>query len=147
MQNLSATDPFDDIIRPPAQQEMAQAREVTAEDEQEFLSKQQPLLGKARAGEAGEPARRNTLTDKLMKATVPSTTPTPAPGVAESPALRSRTVSATARPASTAGVPKPSPAKAGTQNADVLANFFNSLLNKKPAAAGGKEDNAASTGN
>ncbi|XP_074522305.1 cytoplasmic dynein 1 light intermediate chain 2 isoform X1 [Halichoeres trimaculatus] len=113
-------DPFEDFISKPPVRKLVHDKEISAEDEQVFLMKQQSLLAK-------QPA-------------------TPTRGATESPG---RTASGSPRPAGRAGQPtvtsgspmaavkKPDPnMKGGAANEGVLANFFNSLLSKKTGSPG-----------
>lgn len=131
-ENLSTVrpdDPFEDFIAQPPVRKLVHDKEISAEDEQVFLMKQQSLLAK-------QPA-------------------TPTRGATESPG---RTASGSPRPAGRgqtnvtsvspmAAVKKPDPnMKAGAANEGVLANFFNSLLSKKTGAPGSPGTGAVGTG-
>ncbi|XP_041641622.1 cytoplasmic dynein 1 light intermediate chain 2 isoform X2 [Cheilinus undulatus] len=123
-------DPFEDFITKPPVRKLVHDKEISAEDEQVFLMKQQSLLAK-------QPA-------------------TPTRGATESPG---RTASGSPRPAGRAGQPavtgsspmaavkKPDPnMKAGAANEGVLANFFNSLLSKKTGSPGSPGSGAVGAG-
>ncbi|XP_042349269.1 cytoplasmic dynein 1 light intermediate chain 2 isoform X1 [Plectropomus leopardus] len=123
-------DPYEDFITKPPVRKLVHDKEISAEDEQVFLMKQQSLLAK-------QPA-------------------TPTRGATESPG---RTASGSPRPAGRAGQPsvtssspmaavkKPDPnMKAGAANEGVLANFFNSLLSKKTGAPGSPGSGAVGAG-
>jgi dynein light intermediate chain 1 len=130
-QNIKVDDAYADQIKDQSSSFGGNtAANVEAEDVQEFLKKQQPLLG-AKIKEAPEPAKPT-----------PATTANP---------VRPRVTSAggagakpSARPAARAATPGKTPSKAGAkpggkgdgQNQDVLADFFNSLLQKKGGAGG-----------
>lgn len=122
LKNIQAEDAFDDHIVKPQLRKPIQDKEITAEDEQTFLAKQQQLLQK-------------------MPATVSSGIARPQPDISKprAPASPSGRISSDRRPS--AGGISASPrgpkveggkpgAGAGTSEG-VLANFFNSLLNKK----------------
>lgn len=163
MQNISPNDAYGDVIRSPQHVEASQSNQVVAEDEQDFLKKQQPLLGKQPAGKGdalppGDPKRANPLAKlgsiggptapaATTAAAAPAASPTsktaaapPAAGGAAAPRARTGSASGTTPAAATAAAGKAGQAgkpAGGAQNADVLANFFNSLLSKKPP---GKDD-------
>lgn len=69
--------------------QLAMEREVMAEDEQEFLKKQQPLLGKsaAKEGEAGTTARRAFVALTQLLLANPPTPPTSTHALSPIPAL------------------------------------------------------------
>ncbi|XP_029354732.1 cytoplasmic dynein 1 light intermediate chain 2 isoform X3 [Echeneis naucrates] len=122
-------DPFEDFITKPPVRKFVHDKEISAEDEQVFLMKQQSLLAK-------QPA-------------------TPTRGATESPG---RPATGSPRPAGRAGQPtvsssplsavkKPDPnMKGGAANEGVLANFFNSLLSKKTGAPGSPGSGAVGAG-
>eukprot|EP00051_Salpingoeca_urceolata_P023728 m.408174 g.408174 ORF g.408174 m.408174 type:complete len:467 (+) comp20145_c0_seq1:417-1817(+) len=115
---IDAADAFEEVIVAPVSRLAAVKSEVEAEDEQEFLKKQQGLLGKPR--EESESVPRPTA----AVARAPASRSSPRLGRRETPA------------AGAAGAPPA--AGAPQQNADVLANFFNSLLsNSRGGAAPG----------
>uniref|UniRef100_A0A3Q1D068 Dynein light intermediate chain n=1 Tax=Amphiprion ocellaris TaxID=80972 RepID=A0A3Q1D068_AMPOC len=115
-------DPFEDFITKPPVRKLVHDKEISAEDEQVFLMKQQSLLAKQPA----TPTRGATVSESPGRTT------------SGSPRPSGRTIQPTVTSGSPmAAVKKPDPSmKAGAANEGVLANFFNSLLSKKTGAPG-----------
>lgn len=144
---MAPNDAFEDHIVSLQPRKAGPSRDAEAEDEQEFLRKQQAQL--ATNPKEAEPARRSVAapapaapasaprTSSPLPSARPSSATAPLPSVSPSAPsagarLSAAPVSATP-PAATAG--KDGKPAAGTpQNTDVLAQFFNSLL-KKPGGA------------
>ncbi|XP_077983338.1 cytoplasmic dynein 1 light intermediate chain 2-like isoform X2 [Glandiceps talaboti] len=121
MQSMHPEDPYESVIqRPHVRRHVQDMKEITAEDEQVFLMKQQALLSKnIPAGRQQEspqrpPAVIGRTPDRPGRPNVASVSPITASGKAK--------MDGKAVPSSSEGV---------------LANFFNSLLSKKPAASPG----------
>ncbi|CAH3020339.1 unnamed protein product [Porites evermanni] len=119
-------DAFDDHIVKPQLRKPIQDKEIIAEDEQTFLAKQQQLLQK-------------------MPATVSSGIARQQPDITKPRAPISPSGRSTDRRSSAGMSPVPrgpkveggKPGPGGAASEGVLANFFNSLLNKKSGAGGG----------
>ncbi|XP_002126036.2 cytoplasmic dynein 1 light intermediate chain 1-like [Ciona intestinalis] len=108
LQKFTVNDPFESVIpRPPLTRKHVQdMKEVVVDDEQTFLMKAQAVLSKA---------------------------PTVTKPSSDAPAKR--TSYSPLAPAAAAGKGgKPDVSKTGASNERMLANFFNSLLNKKPGS-------------
>uniref|UniRef100_A0A8C4N7Y2 Dynein light intermediate chain n=1 Tax=Eptatretus burgeri TaxID=7764 RepID=A0A8C4N7Y2_EPTBU len=116
--SVRSEDRFEDIIVKPSIRKFVQEKEVLAEDEQLFLMKQQALMSKQ------PPVSMGRSTD--MSPRTPGGSP--------------RAVARPSHPnvASVSPIPvgskklDPANMKGGATSEGVLANFFNSLLNKKP---------------
>uniref|UniRef100_UPI00358F9386 cytoplasmic dynein 1 light intermediate chain 1 isoform X3 n=1 Tax=Myxine glutinosa TaxID=7769 RepID=UPI00358F9386 len=106
--SVRSEDRFEDIIVKPSIRKYVQEKEVLAEDEQMFLMKQQALMSKQ------PPVTMGRSTD--MSPRTPGGSP--------------RAVARPSHP-NVASV-SPIPVAGGATSEGVLANFFNSLLNKKP---------------
>lgn len=91
-------------------------KELSAEDEQAFLLKAQANLSAPPTVPGGGASRPSV------------------PGRVAGDANRSKTSPASRMPGASAPKPKPDPNKPAQSNERVLANFFNSLLNKKPGS-------------
>lgn len=118
---IQPEDAFDDHIVKPQLRKPIQDKEILAEDEQTFLAKQQQLLQKMPATVASGIARQQ-----------PDITKPRAPGMGSPSGRTDRRPSAGMSPGPR--VPKVEGGKTGAGGAaseGVLANFFNSLLNKK----------------
>lgn len=117
---VSVNDAFEDVItRPIVRKPLQEMKEITAEEEQSFLTKAQTLLSAPPAGPGVTRAsvpNRPTADANRMKA--------PQPGRASLGGLSGASASKI----------KPDPNKPAQSNERVLANFFNSLLNKKPGS-------------
>nr|XP_039262243.1 cytoplasmic dynein 1 light intermediate chain 2-like [Styela clava] len=117
---VSVNDAFEDVIaRPIVRKPLQEMKEITAEDEQIFLTKAQTLLSAPPAGPGA------------TRASVPNRT------TADANRLKAaQTSRASLGGLSGASAPKikPDPNKPAQSNERVLANFFNSLLNKKPGS-------------
>uniref|UniRef100_A0A8C3RZ92 Dynein light intermediate chain n=1 Tax=Chelydra serpentina TaxID=8475 RepID=A0A8C3RZ92_CHESE len=121
-QTLKAEDSFEDIITKPPVRKFVHEKEIVAEDDQVFLMKQQSLLAKQPPTAAGRPVDASPR--------VPGGSP------------RTPNRSVTSNVASVTPIPTGSKKidpnmKAGATSEGVLANFFNSLLSKKPGSPGG----------
>ncbi|TRY69775.1 hypothetical protein DNTS_006005 [Danionella cerebrum] len=121
-------DPFEDFIMKPPIRKLVHDKEISAEDEQVFLMKQQSLLAK----QPSTPTRG---------------TESPARTASASPRPTGRTGTTNAASVSTmATVKKPDPnMKGAAANEGVLANFFNSLLSKKTGSPGSPGTPATAT--
>lgn len=114
-------DAFDDHIVKPQMRKPIQDKEIVAEDEQTFLAKQQQLLQKMPATVASGIARQQ-----------PDITKPRAPGSPSGRISTDRRPSAGMSPVPRgAKVEGGKPGAGGAASEGVLANFFNSLLNKK----------------
>ncbi|XP_052817049.1 cytoplasmic dynein 1 light intermediate chain 2-like [Mya arenaria] len=121
LQNIKPTDAYEDVIAKPIVRKPVQRdAEVTVEDVQLFLMKQQSHLSKAPSpGAAGEsPVRTGSQTPKTATIGKAASSPTPT------------TVSPNKKMENKAG------AGGAATSEGMLANFFNSLLNKKSGAPG-----------
>ncbi|CAH3153832.1 unnamed protein product [Porites lobata] len=119
-------DAFDDHIVKPQLRKPIQDKEIIAEDEQTFLAKQQQLLQKMPATVSSGIARQQPDITKPRAPISPSGRSTDRrPSAGMSPVQRGPKVEGG----------KPGPGGAASEG--VLANFFNSLLNKKSGAGGG----------
>ncbi|EDO45956.1 predicted protein, partial [Nematostella vectensis] len=124
LKNIHPDDSFDDHIIKPALRKPLQEKEITAEEEQAFLAKQQQLLQKNPPTAAGGIARQQPDLSKPRS-----------PGSAGARIGGDRRQSGGASP--TPGRPKVDKTPpAGATSEGVLANFFNSLLNKKTGQPG-----------
>ncbi|CAH3042197.1 unnamed protein product [Pocillopora meandrina] len=121
LKNIQADDAFDDHIVKPQLRKPIQDKEVTAEDEQTFLAKQQ--LGLCMGGR-----RRSGMGHTLSDISKPRAPASPSGRITSDRRPSGGAISASPRGAKVEGG-KPG-AGAGTSEG-VLANFFNSLLNKK----------------
>ncbi|KAJ7322516.1 hypothetical protein JRQ81_018803 [Phrynocephalus forsythii] len=121
-QTLKVGDSFEDIVTKPPVRKFVHEKEIMAEDDQVFLTKQQSLLAKQPPTAAGRPVDASPR--------VPGGSPrTP------NRSVTSNVASVTPIPA---GAKKIDPSmKAGATSEGVLANFFNSLLSKKTGSPGG----------
>jgi dynein light intermediate chain 1 len=158
---IKAEQGYDEVIKDmDVRSSAAGAREAVAEDEQAFLDKQRQLLSRSEPTEGGESKPRPTraLTgDGAPAAREPSAATRAGSGSERAARTERRPVSvqgatdraARVRPSPTAagspaagaagspaGTPG-APGAGGAQNADVLANFFNSLLGNNAAGAPG----------
>uniref|UniRef100_A0AAY4AZM4 Dynein light intermediate chain n=1 Tax=Denticeps clupeoides TaxID=299321 RepID=A0AAY4AZM4_9TELE len=135
--NIRPEDPFEDVIMKPPIRKLVQDKEVSAEDEQVFLMKQQSLLAK-------QPATPTRGTESPARTASGSPRPTGRTGP---------TNVASVSPMTTVKKPDPN-MKGAAANEGVLANFFNSLLSKKsgspgspgPGAGAGVQGSAKKTG-
>ncbi|PVD20394.1 hypothetical protein C0Q70_18548 [Pomacea canaliculata] len=130
MTSVKPDDNFEDtIVKPILRKSVQRDAEVVAEDEQIFLMKQQTQLAKQpAAGQPGEPA--------TPRAARPPTQRTPErAGAAQTSPMRGKV----AVEHDSKGAPP------GAATEGMLANFFNSLLNKKTGAAVAGKDKAAVT--
>lgn len=121
LQNMKPEDAFNDaIVKPTTRKPVQRDAEVTAEDIQVFLMKQQTQLSKQPApGSAGDsPVRPPGSTAKQA-----TTSPLQRAGSSPTPA--------TASPKKMDGMKQQQP----NTSEGMLANFFNSLLNKKTGVA------------
>lgn len=116
---MKADDCYEDVITKPITRKPVQRdAEVVAEDEQVFLMKQQSILNKQPAPAGDSPARQPA-------GAPPRTTPP-----------RTQATTNTVTPVSSS--PKKMEAGKGTPTSEgMLANFFNSLLNKSTAKTPG----------
>ncbi|CAH1780135.1 unnamed protein product [Owenia fusiformis] len=125
MSNIQPEDPYDDVIvKPNLRKPLQREAETLAEDEQVFLMKQQTKLSKEPKADIGResPMRTTAAMGKTASpkiGTSPSGTPSPG------------------KKLDGTGVPG-KPGVPGAANEGVLANFFNSLLNKKTGAVSPK---------
>ncbi|XP_038628889.1 cytoplasmic dynein 1 light intermediate chain 2 [Tachyglossus aculeatus] len=103
-------DDFEDFIIPPPGRKLAHFKEVVAEDDQEFLMRQQAILAKQQ--------------DSPTRESEPS-----ARGAAGSSKTQSQADAANVP--DTASAAAGANTKSGSSNEGVLANFFNSLLTRK----------------
>lgn len=161
MQTISPSDVFTDVIRPPVLHNSVVTREVAAENEQDFLAKQRDFLTREAPANAKSsetvndashsrrqpmlPTKQNTTASPGTgnTRTPPSGTGIAPPGTGPLPAGVSRQMPNPLLPTA-GGVPvkglPPVPGAAlgglkdGKNQGEVLANFFNSLLNKKTSA-------------
>ncbi|XP_028811998.1 cytoplasmic dynein 1 light intermediate chain 2 isoform X2 [Denticeps clupeoides] len=117
--NIRPEDPFEDVIMKPPIRKLVQDKEVSAEDEQVFLMKQQSLLAK-------QPATPTRGTESPARTASGSPRPTGRTGP---------TNVASVSPMTTVKKPDPN-MKGAAANEGVLANFFNSLLSKKSGSPG-----------
>nr|XP_032826979.1 cytoplasmic dynein 1 light intermediate chain 1-like isoform X1 [Petromyzon marinus] len=130
-QTVRPEDCYEEIIVKPPVRKWVQEKEVTVEDEQVFLMKQQALLSKVPASTAGRPMDVSGGSPRAVsrpgQTNVASVSPLQTPGKKLDPAN----------------------IKGGATSEGVLANFFNSLLTKKGASPGGPPSpgQAASPGN
>ncbi|XP_045193995.2 cytoplasmic dynein 1 light intermediate chain 2-like [Mercenaria mercenaria] len=126
LQSIKPTEAYEDVIAKPVTRKPVQRdAEVTVEDVQVFLMKQQSYLSKAPSpGAAGESPSKPS-----------GTTAKPTPGLQK----------ASSSPNPSMVSPKKMDSKAGGPNTSegMLANFFNSLLNKKTGAAGSPRPDTA----
>eukprot|EP00041_Stephanoeca_diplocostata_P011428 m.189768 g.189768 ORF g.189768 m.189768 type:complete len:476 (+) comp18530_c0_seq1:152-1579(+) len=171
-QSISADDIYLDVIKDNSTSATAPSRVVEAENEQDFLKKQQPLLQDQgnRAGDgddAKDPAAtrvpsggktaalksdpKSALSKKTLSSSSSgertartSTRTTSTSSGASGSGGGSSAGTRTTRTRSTAGATATPGGKPGAdgQNAEVLKNFFNSLLAKKGGAAGDKKAGA-----
>ncbi|XP_046578274.1 LOW QUALITY PROTEIN: cytoplasmic dynein 1 light intermediate chain 2-like [Haliotis rubra] len=122
MSSMKPEDAFDDVIAKPITRKPVQRdAEVTAEDEQVFLMKQQTQLSKQPQPGTQGPAEG---TPQRMQR----------PQVQRTPERQGSSPSTPGRGKSPKGEGK---APAGATSEGMLANFFNSLLNKKTGQPGG----------
>uniref|UniRef100_A0A667WX89 Dynein light intermediate chain n=1 Tax=Myripristis murdjan TaxID=586833 RepID=A0A667WX89_9TELE len=127
---VTPEDPFEDLIIQPPVRKLVHDKEISAEDEQVFLMKQQSLLAKQPA----TPTRGATASES------PGRTGSPRPsGRAGQPNVTSGSPMT--------AVKKPDPnMKGAAANEGVLANFFNSLLSKKTGSPGSPGTGAVGAG-
>ncbi|XP_076812295.1 cytoplasmic dynein 1 light intermediate chain 2-like [Clavelina lepadiformis] len=122
--NFNVSDPFNTVISRPPQSRMLShdsMKEITVEDEQTFLAKAQVVLNKAPASTKPAAGDAAAMRSKIRVAQDPGRIGFNAlPGSGTSPKTG-----------------KPEVGKPGASNERMLANFFNSLLNKKPGSPGG----------
>lgn len=112
-------DPFEDFITKPPVRKLVHDKEISAEDEQVFLMKQQSLLAK-------QPATPTRGTESPARTASGSPRPTGRTGPTNVASVSPMTA-----------VKKPDPnMKGAAANEGVLANFFNSLLSKKTGVPG-----------
>uniref|UniRef100_A0A8C1GZ92 Dynein light intermediate chain n=1 Tax=Cyprinus carpio carpio TaxID=630221 RepID=A0A8C1GZ92_CYPCA len=122
-------DPFEDFITKPPVRKLVHDKEISAEDEQVFLMKQQSLLAK-------QPATPTRGTESPARTTSGSPRPTGRTGPTNVASVSPMTA-----------VKKPDPnMKGAAANEGVLANFFNSLLSKKTGAPGSPGTPGAAAG-
>lgn len=116
---VSVNDMFEDVItRPVVRKPLQEMKEITAKDEQAFLAEAQTLLSSPPVG-AGAGVQRPGMPSRSMQNPVSKTPPgRPVSGVTGAVGSRA----------------KQDPTKPTQSNERVLANFFNSLLNKKPGS-------------
>ncbi|XP_040289327.1 cytoplasmic dynein 1 light intermediate chain 1 isoform X1 [Bufo bufo] len=120
LQTLKPDDTFEDIITKPPVRKFVHEKEILAEDDQVFLTKQQSQLAKQPPTSAGRPDASPRV-----------------PGGSPRTPSRSGTSNVASVSPVPAGTKKIDPnMKAGTTSEGVLANFFNSLLSKKTGAPG-----------
>uniref|UniRef100_A0AAY4AZL2 Dynein light intermediate chain n=1 Tax=Denticeps clupeoides TaxID=299321 RepID=A0AAY4AZL2_9TELE len=130
--NIRPEDPFEDVIMKPPIRKLVQDKEVSAEDEQVFLMKQQVAA----------------LVLVLQESPARTASGSPRPTGRTGP-----TNVASVSPMTTVKKPDPN-MKGAAANEGVLANFFNSLLSKKsgspgspgPGAGAGVQGSAKKTG-
>ncbi|XP_048886721.1 cytoplasmic dynein 1 light intermediate chain 2 isoform X2 [Brienomyrus brachyistius] len=116
---VKVEDPFEDFITKPPVRKLVHDKEVSAEDEQVFLMKQQSLLAK-------QPATPTRATESPARTASGSPRPTGRAGPTNVASVSPMTA-----------VKKPDPnMKGAAANEGVLANFFNSLLSKKTGSPG-----------
>uniref|UniRef100_A0A8C1F5J0 Dynein light intermediate chain n=1 Tax=Cyprinus carpio carpio TaxID=630221 RepID=A0A8C1F5J0_CYPCA len=122
-------DPFEDFITKPPVRKLVHDKEISAEDEQVFLMKQQSLLAK-------QPATPTRGTESPARTASGSPRPTGRTGPTNVASVSPMTA-----------VKKPDPnMKGAAANEGVLANFFNSLLSKKTGVPGSPGTPGAATG-
>ncbi|XP_051755612.1 cytoplasmic dynein 1 light intermediate chain 2 isoform X1 [Ctenopharyngodon idella] len=122
-------DPFEDFITKPPVRKLVHDKEISAEDEQVFLMKQQSLLAK-------QPATPTRGTESPARTTSGSPRPTGRTGPTNVASVSPMTA-----------VKKPDPnMKGAAANEGVLANFFNSLLSKKTGVPGSPGSPGAGAG-
>ncbi|XP_044149270.1 cytoplasmic dynein 1 light intermediate chain 1 isoform X2 [Bufo gargarizans] len=120
LQTLKPDDTFEDVITKPPVRKFVHEKEILAEDDQVFLTKQQSQLAKQPPTSAGRPDASPRV-----------------PGGSPRTPSRSGTSNVASVSPVPAGTKKIDPnMKAGTTSEGVLANFFNSLLSKKTGAPG-----------
>ncbi|XP_048040621.1 cytoplasmic dynein 1 light intermediate chain 2 isoform X2 [Megalobrama amblycephala] len=126
---VRAEDPFEDFITKPPVRKLVHDKEISAEDEQVFLMKQQSLLAK-------QPATPTRGTESPARTTSGSPRPTGRTGPTNVASVSPMTA-----------VKKPDPnMKGAAANEGVLANFFNSLLSKKTGVPGSPGSPGAGAG-
>ncbi|XP_052416879.1 cytoplasmic dynein 1 light intermediate chain 2-like isoform X1 [Carassius gibelio] len=122
-------DAFEDFITKPPIRKLVHDKEISAEDEQVFLMKQQSLLAK-------QPATPTRGTESPARTASGSPRPTGRTGPTNVASVSPMTA-----------VKKPDPnMKGAAANEGVLANFFNSLLSKKTGVPGSPGTPGAATG-
>ncbi|XP_059370118.1 cytoplasmic dynein 1 light intermediate chain 2-like isoform X2 [Carassius carassius] len=122
-------DPFEDFITKPPVRKLVHDKEISAEDEQVFLMKQQSLLAK-------QPATPTRGTESPARTASGSPRPTGRTGPTNVASVSPMTA-----------VKKPDPnMKGAAANEGVLANFFNSLLSKKTGVPGSPGTPGAAAG-
>uniref|UniRef100_A0A673H9I4 Dynein light intermediate chain n=1 Tax=Sinocyclocheilus rhinocerous TaxID=307959 RepID=A0A673H9I4_9TELE len=122
-------DPFEDFITKPPVRKLVHDKEISAEDEQVFLMKQQSMLAK-------QPATPTRGTESPVRSASGSPRPTGRTGPTNVASVSPMTA-----------VKKPDPnMKGAAANEGVLANFFNSLLSKKTGVPGSPGTPGAATG-
>lgn len=128
LKSIGPEDPFGDHIKAPTVANSGEVEEIKAEDEQEFLKKQKTAVG-ASGGSATIVERAATRKSTRLAAQSSSSSTT---------TTTSTTTSSGGKDAAGAG------GKAGEDaSTDVLANFFTSLLKKKPGTGKERQDAAA----
>ncbi|XP_006818435.2 cytoplasmic dynein 1 light intermediate chain 2-like [Saccoglossus kowalevskii] len=121
MQVMRPEDPYESVIsRPHVRRHVQDMKDITAEDEQMFLLKQQALLTKN--------ITANRQQDSPQR---------PAAGITRTPDRPGRATVASVSPITSTGKAKIDSKAAASGSEGVLANFFNSLLSKKPATSPG----------
>ena len=113
LNKISVADPFSSVIIRPASTRIFShdLKEQQVEDEQSFMSRAQTVLSKPPALSKSGTNDSTSLHSKLRSSQEPS--------INFSPTQKA----------------KPDPTKTNANNEKMLANFFNSLLNKKPGAS------------
>ncbi|XP_070574846.1 cytoplasmic dynein 1 light intermediate chain 2-like isoform X2 [Ptychodera flava] len=120
MQSMHPDDSYESVInRPHVRRHVQDMKEITAEDEQVFLMKQQALLSK------------NITPGRQQES------PQRTPAIARTPDRPGRANVASVSPITATCKAKMDGKTAPSSSEGVLANFFNSLLSKKPGASPG----------
>ncbi|XP_041376255.1 cytoplasmic dynein 1 light intermediate chain 2-like isoform X2 [Gigantopelta aegis] len=126
MRNMKPEDAFEDVIvKPVLRKPVQRDTELFVEEEQLFLAKLQVLLSKQPTAGSGSPAVEGT----------PSRQHRPGPAARQDRAMISPL--GTSTPRAMKSLQRPADASKvtpGAANEGMLANFFNSLLHKKPGA-------------
>lgn len=146
-QSIKVDDGFNDQIKDQSSSmNVNSSPTVEAEDVQEFLKKQQPLLGAPQARPAND-APPATSSRPAPAATTSNTRPVRAVGAAARPTSSAAPSASGSTPTRSATRTSSRPPAGGNDgNQDVLADFFNSLLQKKGTGGGSGSDAGAGAG-